>query len=133
MNRAINIVTLDQERFQQNDISTQLGLLATHLTHIQGLMPLGEDEAKVGSLIRESLYFIEWTIPQYLEMDVDRAAELVDLGRVLAQWRFNWEKIWVDSDARVEVAQQAEGLAKQVQKLSEDISLQRLELGHKAV
>ncbi len=114
----MNTVTLNQERFQQNDIPTRLSFLANNLAQIQSLMIYGADADQIASLMRESLYFIEWTVPHYLQMDVDRAAELVDVGRILAQWRFNWEKIWTDSEARAEVAQGAGKLSKQVQKLS---------------
>ncbi|WP_334705356.1 hypothetical protein [Nostoc sp.] len=32
--------------------------------------------------------------------DIDRAAELVDLGRLLTRWLFNWENIWLDAEQK---------------------------------
>lgn len=45
------------------------------------------------SLIKESLDFIEWTAPTLVEINVEQAAELVDIGRVLARWHYRWEQI----------------------------------------
>jgi hypothetical protein len=61
--------------------------------------------------MRESRYYIEWIVPQFVDIDVDASAELVDLGRVLTRWLFNWEKIWVDAEERNEVAQIAGNLS----------------------
>jgi hypothetical protein len=113
----MNIATLDRERFQQNDLSTQLNLLAGNLAQIQSLMMTGMEAERVVCLVRESLYFIEWMVPRYLKVDIDGAADLVNLGRVLAQWRFNWEKIWEDAEVRVETAQRIENLLDQVKRL----------------
>ncbi|BAY22428.1 hypothetical protein NIES2100_21910 [Calothrix sp. NIES-2100] len=114
----MNTVTLDRERFQQNDIPTRLNHLAAHLAQIQSFVTNGTGEDKIVSLMRESLYFIEWTVPHYIDTDVDRSAELVDLGRILAQWLFNWEKIWADIEKRTEVAQIAGSLSERVQEVS---------------
>ena len=56
------------------------------------------------SLIRESQFFIEWTASQ---MDIDQAAELVEMGRVVAHWKLNWEKICLDAISLAPVNQEA--------------------------
>lgn len=48
-------------------------------------------------------YFIKWTVPDMIQVDVDQAVELVDLGRVLTRWPFNCEKIWFDSTEKTKV------------------------------
>lgn len=127
----MNIITLNQERFQQNDIPTRLNYLAAHLKQIQSLTMPGESispgivgssvgsiafdsSEQIVSLIRESRYYIEWIVPHLIDIDVDQAAKLVDMGRVLTRWLFDWEKIWTDTDSRNEVAQIAGSLSERI-------------------
>ena len=111
------LVTLNQERFQQNDIPTRLNYLAAHFNQIQSLIMPGvtispgivgssfesiaiDSSEQIVSLIRESRYYIEWIVPHLIDIDIDQAAVLVDVGRVLTWWLFDWEKIWTDTDSR---------------------------------
>jgi hypothetical protein len=114
----MNTVTLNQESFQLQDIPTRLNYLASHLDQIQLLVLTGTNSDEVVSLMRESRYYIEWIVTQFVDIDVDSSAELVDLGRVLTRWLFNWEKIWVDTDERTKVAQIAGSLSERVQEVS---------------
>ena len=100
----MNAVTFEQERFQLQDIPTQLNYLATHLDQIQSLTLSGTDSDKVVSLIRESRYYIEWTVSQLVDIDIDSSFELVDLGRTLTRWLFDWSEIWTNPEARTLVA-----------------------------
>ncbi|MEA5506379.1 hypothetical protein VB735_25365 [Halotia wernerae UHCC 0503] len=95
--------TKKQERFLQYNIPTRLGHLATNLARIKSFCDHATSQDVVASLLKESLYFIEWTAPQ---MDIDQAAELVDLGRTLTRWLFNWEKIRSDTTAITQVTQE---------------------------
>ncbi|MBW4635279.1 MAG: hypothetical protein KME30_26310 [Iphinoe sp. HA4291-MV1] len=88
--------TKKHERFLQDNIPTRLGHLAANLARINSFSDNSTHPDFVVSLIRESKYFIEWTASQ---MDIDQAAELVELGRTLTHWQFNWEKIWSDTTA----------------------------------
>ncbi len=125
---------LNQERFQQGDIPTRLNYLAGHLNQIQLLTMPGatilpgiadssvgsiaiDSSEQIVSLIRESRYYIEWIVPHLI--DVDQAAELVDMGRVLTRWLFDWEKIWTDTDSRNEVAQIAGSLSERILEMPE--------------
>ncbi|MEH2118853.1 hypothetical protein [Nostoc sp.] len=38
--------------------------------------------------------------------DIDRAAELIDLVRVLTRWLFKWDTIWSDATEKLSAAQQ---------------------------
>lgn len=100
----MNTATLDRECFQQNDIPTQLNYLAAHLDQMRSLVLTGTDSDRVVSLMRESRYYIEWTVLQFVNIDLDASAELVDFGRVLTRWLFDWEKIWVNPQERNEIA-----------------------------
>jgi hypothetical protein len=118
----MDTATPERELFQHNDIPTRLNYLAAHLDQMRSLVLTGTDSDKVVSLMRESRYYIEWIVPQFVDIDVDSSAELVNLGRVLTRWLFNWEKIWVDAEERTEVAQIAGSLSKRVWEVSSNAS-----------
>ena len=95
--------TQKQERFEQYNIPTRLGHLATNLARIKSFCDDVTPQDVVASLFKESLYFIEWTVPSIVVLDVNQAAEIVELGRVLTYWLFNWEKIRSDATALIQV------------------------------
>lgn len=126
---------VNQESFQQNDVPTQLQYLAAHLNQIQSLAkpgainPAGTPSSSVGSiaidsseqivnLMRESRYYIEWIVPHLIDIDIEQAIEITDLGRVLTRWLFDWEKIWTDTDSRNEVAQVVGSLSERILEMS---------------
>lgn len=109
---------LNQENFVRDSISIRLKNLAAHLNQI-GLQVLDVTPAtSTTTLIRESLYFIEWTVPSMVILDVDQAAELVDLGRILTRWLFNFEKIRSDSAALTQVQAEISSLSQRVLEMS---------------
>ncbi|WP_414755633.1 hypothetical protein [Anabaena sp. CCY 9910] len=95
--------TQKQERFLQYNIPTRLGHLAANLARIKSFCDHVTPQDAVASLLKESLYFIEWTVPNMVQTDVDQAAELVELGRTLTRWLFSWDKIRTDSTALTQV------------------------------
>jgi hypothetical protein len=92
--------TKKQQRFLQYNIPTRLGHLATNLARTKSFCDDVTPQDVIASLLKESLYFIEWTAPH---MDIDQAAELVELGRTLTRWLFNWEKIRSDATTLTQV------------------------------
>ncbi len=65
-------------------------------------------------LAKESRHYIEWIVPDMVKKDdIDQAAELVDLGRVLTRWLFDKEKIWSDLTDNVETRYIASAQAQQ--------------------
>jgi hypothetical protein len=74
----------------QSDTSQQLNNLADRLDLIATICNDAEDLSLVIELIRESQYLIEWTAPT---LSIDDAAKLVDLGRILAEWKYRWTEI----------------------------------------
>ncbi|MBW4457645.1 MAG: hypothetical protein KME55_36170 [Nostoc indistinguendum CM1-VF10] len=94
-------VTPKQQIFMQDDVTTRLRRLATHLSQIQSLWTQGSSEDLILALVNESRYFIEWTVPDMVKADdIDRACELVDLVRLLTRWLFHWDDIWTDAEQK---------------------------------
>jgi hypothetical protein len=94
-------VTPKQQIFMQDDVTTRLRRLATHLSQIQSLWTQGSSEDVILALIDESRYFVEWTVPDMVKADdIDRACELVDLVRLLTRWLFHWDNIWTDAEQK---------------------------------
>lgn len=90
---------IEQEKlFVRNDVTTRLSKIAKNLGAIKREVTINPDMAF--SLIKESLDFVEWTAPALIEVDVEKAAELVDVGRTLARWQYRWEKISQDEGAK---------------------------------
>lgn len=93
-------------RYLQFDSSHQLGHLASNLARLRSLCnnPLHQEAAL--SVIEESQHFIEWTAPS---MDLDVAAELLDLQHQLSNWKNHWSPLWSNACDRLHVAEQAQG------------------------
>ena len=114
----MNTATLDRDRFVQNNITTQLNYLATHLEQVRSLILINAD-LEVINLMRESRYYIEWIVPQLIGINVEVSAELVDFGRVLTRWLYDWEKLRANNiNSRNEVAQIAAGFCDRVREIS---------------
>ncbi|MHC5726313.1 MAG: hypothetical protein ACYT04_47530 [Nostoc sp.] len=111
--------TLKQQSFVQDDIPTRLGHLAANLSQIKTLWLEGLHQDSIIQLVKESRYFIEWIVPDMVKADdIDRAAELVDLVRVLTRWLFKWDTIWSDATEKLSAAQQTENWLKRVVEIS---------------
>lgn len=111
--------SLKQEAFSKKDLSSRLHQLAENLSEIQNLCTSESPRSSMLDLVKESRYFIEWTVPDLVQLDIDLAAELVDLGRVLTRWLFNLDKIWFDSQEKTQIAHQAEQWLKRIVEISQ--------------
>ncbi|MBH8575418.1 hypothetical protein I8752_20880 [Nostocaceae cyanobacterium CENA369] len=101
--------TPEQQRFMQDDVSTRLHHLANHLKQIQSLWAFDSSVDLTLPLVKESRYFIEWAVPDMVKADdIDRACELVDLGRILTRWLFHWNEIWTNAQQRQLAAEQTQ-------------------------
>ena len=101
---AINWDILKAHYLRSNR-TTQLDCLALNLTRIRILANSGADESIAQHLVRESQFFIEWTVPSInLETDLTFATELVDLQRLLSRWKLGWSDSWANEKQRQEVA-----------------------------
>ncbi|MBD2683457.1 MULTISPECIES: hypothetical protein [Nostoc] len=93
--------TPEQQLFMQDDVSTRLHHLASHLSQIQSLWTQNSSKDLMLPLVKESRYFIEWTVPDMVKADdIDRACELVDLVRLLTSWLFDWDNIWSNTQQK---------------------------------
>ena len=91
--------------FLETDSTAQLDSLALNLTRIRFFAESGIGESVAQYLVRESQFFIEWMVTGInLEADAERAAELVDLQRLLSRWKFGWKDSWEDDQKREEMA-----------------------------
>lgn len=96
--------TKKRERYLQDDLPKRLGNLAVNLARIKSLSDKAVNCALVESLVEESKFFIEWTA---IDIEVDKAAELVELQIQLASWQLIWAEIWANSTERTNVSKQA--------------------------
>ena len=95
-------------RYLQSARTAQIASLALNLARIQTLAD-GGNEAIADHLVRESQFFIEWTVPTIdLETDMIIATELVDLQRQLSAWKLDWSTLWADPTTRQTIAAQAQ-------------------------
>jgi hypothetical protein len=91
-----------KQLYLKSDQASQFYSLALNLTRIQTLTQDRVDGPIAKHLIRESQFFIEWTVPTLdLETEVDFAADLVDLQRLLGRWKLNWEEYWDNDQNRL--------------------------------
>src|SRR5215203_4479602 len=93
--------TAQRERFLLQELPAQLGSLASNLSL---LARLAEDEAHLATvrrLVDDSAAFCEWSASL---ADLDTQVLLLDVQRLLALWRFDWERIAGDTIARAGVA-----------------------------
>ena len=96
--RYMNNLACSQQTYLQSDTSQQLNSLADRLeqlavcasNRIATICNDGENLSSVVELIRESQYLIEWTAPT---LSIDDVVKLVDLGRILAEWKYRWTEI----------------------------------------
>jgi hypothetical protein len=112
-------VTPQQQIFIQDDVPTRLHHLAAHLSQIQSLWTQASSPDLIMALVNESRYFIEWTVPDMVKADdIDRAAELVDLIRLLTRWLFHWDNFWSDAEQRQSAARQTQDWLRRVLEIS---------------
>jgi hypothetical protein len=95
-------------RYLQSDRTSQLESITLNLARIQTLANHDEEGSVARHLVRESQFFIEWTVPTIdLALDIEIATELVDLQRQLSAWKLDWEALWANEADRLALAQTA--------------------------
>lgn len=108
-----------QQNFIINYVPTRLYHIATNLSEIKSLLMSNSHQESILALIKESRYFIEWVVPDMAPINVEQAAEIVDLQRVLTRWLSSWEKIWSDATETTKVIQQTDKWLSRVLEISQ--------------
>ncbi|MEM9214853.1 MAG: hypothetical protein AAGD25_10960 [Cyanobacteria bacterium P01_F01_bin.150] len=100
--------------------ASQLGSLSLNLMRLHVLANQGSDDAIAHHLVRESQFFVEWTIPTIdLETEISSATELLELQRSLSRWKLNWVELWASEAERQRVATTAQEWCDRLQRQSE--------------
>jgi len=76
-----------RERFLRDPLSVRLAGLAADLARVASSARHPNGAESVAAMLEESQYFIEWTAA---EAELDVAAELVAIQRLIALWRKAW-------------------------------------------
>jgi len=105
-----------QATFIKYNVSTRLQNLNNHLRQIQSLLQDSTNNETVESLIRETMYFIEWIAP---DVEFDHAFELANLGRFLTRWLFTLEETCNNVTSKSRVNQELSTWAESVSKMSQ--------------
>ena len=91
--------------YLRSDRTSQLTSLALNLMRLHVLARQGSDDTVAQHLVRESQFFVEWTVPTInLETDMSVATELLELQRSLSRWKLNWADLWASETEREQVA-----------------------------
>ncbi|NEQ66506.1 MAG: hypothetical protein F6K21_13560 [Symploca sp. SIO2D2] len=91
--------------YLQGNRESQLGNLALNLMRLHILIRQGSNDIVVQHLIRESQFFVEWTVPTInLETEMQIATELLELQRSLSRWKLNWPEVCGNEIDRKQVA-----------------------------
>ncbi|MBD2295098.1 hypothetical protein H6G06_16825 [Anabaena sphaerica FACHB-251] len=111
-------LTYNQASFIKDDVSIRLNKLNNHLKQIQGLSEDPDNNEVVKTLIKETMYFIEWIAP---DVEFDHAFELANLGRFLTKWLFNVEA-WNNTETDNQFTQELENWNNRILQVSQLLS-----------
>lgn len=107
-------------RYLQASRASQIDSLSMNLTRLQALADSGTEASVAHHLVRESQFFIEWTVPGInLEDEMTLATELLDLQRLLSHWKLDWPDLWGSALERQKMAEAAQRWYEHLQGQSE--------------
>ncbi|HAG84256.1 MAG TPA: hypothetical protein DCL61_24645 [Cyanobacteria bacterium UBA12227] len=104
-----------KQRYLRDDLPIRLGGIAANLARIKSFSEDVRNQILVESIIQESKWFIEWTAK---DVEIEIAAELVELQVQLACWQYSWARIWEDTEQRMVVREQARVWSEKVLNMS---------------
>ncbi len=110
---------MQRETFMREPWNKRLTHLATSLQKIDLFSIDDKQKEAVREVIEQSRWYIEWTAREVCEVNVENAAELVDVARELTSWLFDWDNHWNDSKNREIMRQQAKAWSERVFKMSQ--------------
>ena len=101
--------------FRLNRLSIRLDRLGKHFEQLASEVKLGEQLGLSLKTLQEYKLFIEWT---GIDLEVDRAYELLQMQRQLVQWQRNWTTLWKSVEERSQVDRQLQLWVQQIQEIS---------------
>jgi hypothetical protein len=106
----------------QNPISLEIDFrlnrlyrLGKHFEQLASEVRSGEQIGLSLKTLQECKLFIEWT---GIDLEVDRAYELLQMQRQLVQWQRNWTTLWQSMEERSQVDRQLQVWAQQIEEMS---------------
>lgn len=103
-------------RYETVSPAVQMDSLGMNLIRLQTLAESGAEESVAQHLVRESQFFIEWTVPGLnLETDMTLATELLSLQRLLSRWKLNWSELWSSPSERQQIVEAVQKWYEQLQ------------------
>lgn len=104
-----------KNRYLKDELPVRLGGISADLARIASFASLEDNWKVVQSLLKESEFFIEWTVP---DATLEEKAFLVELQIQLAYWYRIWTEIFTNSNEREKLSQQASFWSKKVLEMS---------------
>lgn len=96
-------------RYEAVSPLAQIDSLGMNLIRLQTLAESGQEESVAQHLVRESQFFIEWTVPGLnFESQMGLVQELLSLQRLLSRWKLNWSELWSNPIERQKIAETAQ-------------------------
>jgi dephospho-CoA kinase len=105
-----------REQFVSHPVSVRLLSLVTHLARVESQAGDSAQSEAVQRVIRESMFFVEYIVP---DVELNLQVELVELQRLLARWYHHWAEIQADEARRRAVAEQAGEWSKRIRAAAE--------------
>ncbi len=108
-------------RYLQVSPTVQMDSLSLNLIRLQALAESGAEGSVAQHLVRESQFFIEWTVIEWtvpilnLETDMTLAMELLSLQRLLSRWKLSWPELWSSPLERQQMAESTRYWCEQLQ------------------
>jgi hypothetical protein len=87
-----------RQRFLRDSLEKRLGGLAATLARISSSARNSESPVIVENLLDEAKHYIEWTAA---DAEVETAAELVQMQRLITLWQKSWKNAFKDTSQRV--------------------------------
>ncbi len=104
-----------RSRYLQDAIPVRLGGLAANMARIASLAKHPGHHEVVSDILLESKWFIEWTAQ---ELEIIKAAELVELQIQLALWDLESQQNWHDERWRDMIAAEASQWSQRILEMS---------------
>lgn len=100
-----------RERYLRDPLPVRLAGLAANFARIASSARHATGAEAVDTMLEESRYYIEWTAA---EAEIEVAAELVDIQRLLTAWRNAWPEAQHSPSQRILLSIQAKKWSDQV-------------------